>query len=175
MSVVQRYDRRTIVLHWLTAVFVGGLWIVGQTADYLPEDSLIQSIVWSSHVTSGFLLAAILVARVAWRSTSGTALPPADRGVLQILAKTVHVLLYVLLAVTIALGIANAFIRGYDMFHLFHLPQLGDKDWKKPVTEWHGLAANTLLALAVVHAAAGLVHHYVWRDGLLSRMSLSAR
>lgn len=166
-----QYDATTVTLHWLTAVLIAGLWIVGQTADYLPEDSLIQSIVWSSHVTFGFALAAIIVARLAWRSTSGRGLPPADSGSLHLLAKGTHYLLYALILVTMALGIANAFIRGYDMFHLFKLPQLGDKAWKKPVTHWHYLAANSVLIVALIHSGAALVHHYVWRDGLLFRMS----
>jgi len=175
LTPVVRYDRTTIVLHWLTTVLVVGLWIVGQTADYLPEDSLIQNIVWSSHVTTGFALATILIFRIFWRSTAGADLPAADSGALHALAKATHYLLYALLVITISLGIANAFIRGYDLFHLFKLPQLGVKDWKKPVTHWHELAANLVLIVAGFHTAAALVHHYLWRDNLISRMALRAR
>lgn len=164
------YDRTTVVLHWLTALLVAGLWVVGQTADYLPEHSLMQNIVWSSHVAFGFGLAVVIAARIVWRSTSGRGMPAADQGVLHLLAKATHYLLYALLVVTITLGIANAFIRGYDLYHLVALPQLGEKDWKKTVTEWHGLSADAVLILALFHAAAALVHHYVWRDGTLSRM-----
>ena len=35
---------------------------------------------------------------------------------------------------------------------------------------WHELAANTIVILAAIHAAAALVHHYLWRDGVLRRM-----
>ena len=168
----ERYDTTTIVLHWSTAVLVIALWIVGQTADYLPEHSLVQTIVWSSHVTLGFALAAIFLYRLFWRSTLGRIVPAADRNtLLRILAKGTHYLLYAVLGVTITLGIANAFIRGYNLYHLFNLPQVGDKDWKRPVTDWHGLAADAVLIVAIVHAAAALMHHYLWRDGLLHRMS----
>jgi cytochrome b561 len=37
-------------------------------------------------------------------------------------------------------------------------------------TEWHGLAANILLGLATLHAAAALLHHYVMKDTVFSRM-----
>lgn len=164
---IERYDRTTIVLHWLTAILVAGLWVVGQTADFLPEHSLAQNVVWSSHVTFGFALAGIVAYRLVWRATSGAGLPAADSGALHVLAKTTHDLLYALLVVTIALGIANAFIRGYDLFHLVTLPQLGVKDWKKPVTDWHGLAADAVLIVAGFHAAAALIHHYAWRDRLI--------
>ena len=172
----ERYDATTIVLHWATAVLVLSLWTVGQTADYLPEHSLAQMIVWSSHVTFGFALAAISMFRLFWRSTSGRGLAPADRNpALHIFAKGTHYLLYALLGLTITLGVANAFIRGYDMYHLFHLPQIGDKTLKGSVTDWHGLAADAVLIVAAVHASAALVHHYAWHDRLLDRMAWRGR
>ena len=77
-------------------------------------------------------------------------------------------------AAVIGLGIVNAVVRGFSIFGLVSLPQFGDPEWRRPLTEVHGLAANLLLGLAVFHAAAALVHKYVWRDGLLGRMIRSA-
>ena len=51
LAPTMRCDRTNLVLDWLTAVLVACLWVVGQTADYLPENSLIHNIVWSSHVS----------------------------------------------------------------------------------------------------------------------------
>jgi cytochrome b561 len=68
------------------------------------------------------------------------------------------------------LGVVNAFVRGYNLFDLVSLPQLGDRAMRKPITHWHGLAANLLLALAGLHAAAALFHHYIIRDSVLARM-----
>lgn len=167
----RRYDHTTVVLHWLTALLVVSLWIVGQTADWLPEKSLAQVFVWSSHVTAGFLLAGIIAFRLVWRSTAGAGLPAADRGLLHVVAKGTHYLMYALLLVVIALGITNAFVRGYDLYHLVKLPQLGNREWRHQITDWHGLAANLLLIVAGFHAAAALVHHYVWHDRLIARMA----
>ena len=50
------------------------------------------------------------------------------------------------------------------------LPQIGDRAMRKPITHWHGLAANLLLGLVGLHAAAALFHHYILRDGVLGRM-----
>ena len=170
-----RYDRTTVTLHWLTAVLVAVLWILGQTADYFPHGSLAKTGLWSTHVTLGFVLAAALVSRIVWRAGPGVALPAADQGVLHILAKATHYLLYLLLIGVVVLGIVNAFVRGYSMFDLFHLPQVGDPAWRRPITHWHGLVANALLALALFHALAALAHHYLWRDGLLRRMMPAPR
>ena len=166
-----RYDRTTIALHWITAALVVVLWVIGQTADWFPDHGLANTVMWSTHVVLGFGLAAIIVWRLVWRSSGGRGLPPADGGALHVLAKATHYGLYLLLVGVVALGVVNAFLRGYAIYDLFHLPQIGDRAWRRPITEWHGLAANLTLALAGIHAFAALVHHYVWRDGLLRRMS----
>lgn len=163
------YDRTTIALHWVTAASVVVLWIIGQTADWIPHGPA-NTAVWSVHVVLGFGLAAILAWRIGWRFSGGRRLPAADAGMLQAFAKLTHYLLYALLLVVIVLGVVNAFVRGYNLFDLVSLPQVGDRAWRRPITNWHGLAANILLGLALFHAAAALVHHYLWHDGVLKRM-----
>ncbi len=164
------YDRTTIALHWATAGLVTVLWVSGQTADWFPDGGLINTNYWSVHVVGGFVLAVVLGWRLAWRKTGGRRLPPADAGAVHVFAKATHFLLYGLLLTVVALGVINAFVRGYSLFDLVSLPQVGDRTWRRPITEWHGMAANILLGLAFFHAAAALVHHYAWRDGVLRRM-----
>lgn len=165
----ERYDSTTRALHWTTALLVVVLWILGQTSDWFP-DGPINTGMWSSHVVLGFALAGVLAWRVAWRASGGRGLPAADQGALHGLAKSTHYGLYLLLLTVVTLGIVNAFVRGYSIYGLFHLPQVGDRAWRHAITDWHGLAANILLGLAGFHAAAALVHQYVWHDRLLDRM-----
>ena len=169
-DVAVRYDRTTIALHWATAALVAILWISGQTADWFPRGPA-KAAYWSTHVVLGLALATVFAWRIAWRSSAGRALPAADDGPRDVLAKATHYGLYLLLAAVLALGVTNAFVRGYPIYGLFHLPQLGDYGWRRPITQWHGLAANVVLALAGLHASAALFHHYVLRDGLIARMT----
>ncbi|ACK49145.1 cytochrome B561 [Methylocella silvestris BL2] len=162
------YDKTTISLHWASAGLIALLWIGGQTGDWFSGQP--KLIAWSTHVTLGFALTLVLVWRLVWRRSSGRHLPPANSGALQILAQSTHHLLYGLLLIVLALGIVNAFVRGFNLFGVASLPQLGDREWRKPITELHGLAANILLGLAFLHAAAALAHHYLLKDGVLSRM-----
>jgi cytochrome b561 len=169
-NIDSHYDSTTIGLHWTTAFLVVALWIIGQIADLLPK-GVYQTNVWSIHVALGFALAAVLIWRIVWRFTGRRRLPAADSGLLHIFAEASHYALYVLLLATVALGVVNAFVLGYSLFDIASLPQFGDRDLKKPITEWHGLAANLLLVLAFIHAAAALAHHYVLKDGVLMRMA----
>jgi cytochrome b561 len=166
----QRYDSTTIALHWATALLVILLWSSGQLSDLVPKGPL-RTDAWSIHFTLGFALAAVLIWRLVWRVSGGERLAPADSGLLQILAKAAHYGLYLLLVATIALGLVNAFVRGVSLFDLASLPQIGDRALKEPITDWHGLAANLLLGLALIHAAAALAHHYILKDAVLLRMA----
>ena len=102
-------------------------------------------------------------------------MPPADSGALNVVAKGNHYAMHLVLAVVLAFGVTNAFVRGYNLFDLFSLPQIGDRESRRAITASHGLFANILLALAAIHAVAAPIHHYGWRDGLLKRMVPAAR
>ncbi len=164
-----RYDCGTIALHWLTAVLVAGLWLVGTFLEDLVPKGALRAGIWSAHFALGFLLTGLVVAFLVWRRAGGRDLPVEDPGPLHRLAKATHAALYVLLLVIVGLGIANAFVRGVSLGPV-SLPQLGDPEWRRPLTHWHGVAANVLMALALFHAVAALMHHYLWHDAVLRRM-----
>ncbi|MFE1599361.1 cytochrome b [Methylobacterium sp. ID0610] len=164
-----RYDATTIALHWLTAVLVAALWILGQTSDWWPRGPL-RSNLWSLHVLLGFALAVTLATRVIWRIGPGRALPSVHDGVLRLVARATHTGLYLLLLLVVGLGLADALVRGFVLFGVVPLPQLGDRALRGPINHWHELAANAVIAVAGLHAAAGLFHHSVRRDGVLRRM-----
>ena len=46
----------------------------------------------------------------------------------------------------------------------------GDRALVHQIGDWHALAANALLIVAGVHAAAALFHHYILHDETLRRM-----
>lgn len=164
-----RYDPITISLHWLTALMIVALWIIGQIGDYFPKGPW-QTNVWSIHVALGFALVTVLGWRIVWRFFGRRRLPFPYPGLTHVLAAGSHALLYVLLTTVVTLGVVNAFVRGFNLFDAFALPQFGDREMRKPITYWHGLAANVLLFFAFAHAGAALFHHYVLKDTVLLRM-----
>jgi len=166
-----RYDRATILFHWLTAALIALLWMIGETIDWFPRGTPRIS-VRSSHILLGALLLCVAVARILWRLNHGARLPAAQPGWEGVAAKVTHNALYVLLVATVLLGALNVWVRGDKFFGLFAFPKLmaGGDGLKSTVEELHSLSANILGGLACLHALAALAHHFVKRDGVLRRM-----
>lgn len=166
-----RYDGVSILLHWLTAALVATLWALGQTIDFFPKGAP-KIDARSVHITLGATLAVVLIARILWRASAGRRLPLANRGWLGAAARVVHYGLYLLVGVTVTLGIFNAWQRGDVLFNVYTIPQLipGDLGLKRTIEKLHGDFADIVLIIAGLHAAAALAHHYLLRDRVLRRM-----
>jgi cytochrome b561 len=165
------YDDRSIRLHWLTAVIVALLWGIAELIDFFPRGPP-KIAVRSVHIVLGLLLVAVTVRRLIWRSSSGRMLPPAPGGLWSRAAKPGHAALYAVLVVVLLLGILNAWARGDSIFSLFSIPRLLPvlPSLKPAVGRLHKVGANALMLLVLLHALAGLFHHYVLHDTVLQRM-----
>jgi cytochrome b561 len=166
-----RYDPTTMFFHWATALLVVTQWLGAQTIDWFPRGPL-RVDARSMHITLGLLLTALLVGRVAWRLTRGRRLPLADEGALNVVAKGTHWGLYALLAAMVLAGMFLTWTRGDSIFNLFSIPAYdpGNRALPHQVQEVHATIGWVILALAGLHAAAALVHRYMWHDGVLGRM-----
>jgi cytochrome b561 len=166
-----RYDGTTMLFHWLTALLVAGQWLGAQTIDWFPKGPL-RVDVRSLHITFGTVLACLLVARLVWRVTGGRRLRAADPGPLQVLARATHWGLYALLLAMVSVGMFLAWARGDSLFNLVRIPAYapGDHDFADRVQDIHATIGWMIVGLAGFHAAAALVHRYVWRDTILARM-----
>jgi cytochrome b561 len=166
-----RHDPVTVALHWVTAALVAALWTIGQTVDFFPNGPL-RIDYRSIHILLGAILAVVVLTRLAWRLVPRVDLPPIDRGLLLVIARATHWALYVLLVVTVVLGVPYAWARGDSIFNIIRIPQMvpGDRALVHQIGDWHALAANALLIVAGVHAAAALFHHYILHDETLRRM-----
>ncbi|MGE7136914.1 cytochrome b [Luteibacter sp. NPDC031894] len=168
-STPERYDRPTIVMHWLMTLLVIVQWTIGRTTGLLPRGPLRVDI-WSVHVLLGVSIALVLVARIVWRLRRGRRLPGVGTALERAAASIVHIGLYVVLAVVVVLGFANTYVHGFPLFNVLTLPGKQDLATILRVNNWHGFAANVLAVLILLHTVAALFHHYVRRDGVLRRM-----
>ncbi|MGY6273746.1 cytochrome b [Achromobacter denitrificans] len=172
------YDRATIVFHWLTALLVVGLFALAETWSFLPRGTPTRRLLQSLHISFGLAFAAVFVLRAVWRLSAGRRLPPAAGGWLRVASTGMHGLLYALMAVQIVLGFLFRWAQGepFAFFGLFDVPTLIhiDRERRHDIGGLHETVAWAIIVLALLHALAGLFHHYFLRDGVLRRM-LSSR
>lgn len=163
-----------MALHWATAVLVLALFGTAMAWSYAPRDWGLR---WLSgiHVSLGIALALIVAGRLAWRLTIGRRLPHAPGSSLtHLVAKLVHLALYGLLILQIALGFGLEWFGGeaLSFFGLFSLPSpfVENRDLSRMLEQVHNIVAWSMMLLVGGHAVAALAHHYVLKDGVLKRM-----
>lgn len=168
------YDRCTVWLHWLTALLLIGLWIGAHLIDSFPKGSARVN-VRSLHISAGVILLGLTIFRIYWRLARGKQFVT-EAGFTSTVSKWVHYLLYALVLVTLALGVANAWIRGDEIFGFFHIPKFGTYNddvrnvLKNEIFRWHETAANSVLIVGITHGVVGLWHGLVLKDRVLQRM-----
>ena len=167
------YDGVAIALHWTTAVLVFVLFglAIGWDSFSKPTQESLQRL----HVSLGVLLAAVIVARLAWRWMPAHQVGSIEAGWVKLASKGTHYLLYVLLVAQVALGFLFRWAQGHPagFFGLFAIPgpfgQLG-RPMRHQIHSLHEWIGWAIVIIAVLHALAALYHHYVLKDRVLRRM-----
>lgn len=173
-AAVVRHDPVTILLHWMTAFLVLAQFASAHVWDFLEKGTAWRIDLIMTHLAFGLLLAATVVVRVVWQVLKRDRLPSAVAGLQHLAAKAVHLLLYCLLVAQVLLGFLFSWSTGKPLpfFNLFSIPVpiMIDPSLRHTLAEMHNDCAWILIAVVGLHAAAGLMHHYVLRDGVLLRM-----
>ena len=171
----QRYGLMAIGLHWLVAITVFGMFILG-----LWMTSLTLFHPWyerapALHKGIGLLLFAVMVVRLAWRLSNPRPEALATHSRFErTAASLVHGLLYLLLFAVMIAGylISTADGRPIEIFGLVSISATltSIPDQEDVAGTIHLVLAIILIVLALLHAGAALKHHFVDRDNTLRRM-----
>lgn len=169
------YGLAAILLHWLTALAVAGLFGLGLwMVDLTYYDAWYRTAPWV-HKSVGVLVFAMLAMRISWRILNPPPLPlPTLSRIERKLSAAVHALLYLLLLGVTVSGylISTADGQPVSVFGLVSLPATlahlpGQAEAAGDI---HLILAVTLVGFACLHGLAALKHHFVDRDGTLLRM-----
>ena len=169
------YGLVTVIIHWLTAITVIGLFVVGLwMVDLTYYDDWYQRAPYL-HKSVGVLLFLLTVFRLLWRWKNIKPSHLQSHSQLEIkMASLAHAAIYLLLFMIMLSGylISTADGRAVEVFGLFEVPAIiygydGQEDAAGVV---HLVLAISLIALVSVHALAALKHHFVDKDFTLKRM-----
>lgn len=168
----ERYNHVARALHWIIALLV-----IGNIAGGLLHDALEDTInLIPIHKSVGMTVLALTLVRIAWRFTWRAPAHPAGMGALEVLAaRATHLVFYALMLAMPLSGWIMASAGKYPLnwFGLIDLPKLAVTRADPAYLigrEAHELLGWLFAALAVLHIAAALRHHFFLRDGVLKRM-----
>lgn len=169
-SSTSRYGSIAILFHWVSAIIIVALLILGFRATATGDPALKAGIL-RLHVPLGGLILVLTVLRLFWRMADRK---PQDVGGMPawqaVTARVLHAFIYVTIIVMGVSGVAMIALSGAAPI-LFEgssapLPNFWDYAPRIP----HGIGAFVLLALIAVHVAAAMYHQLIKRDRLLARM-----
>ena len=174
-NTLARYGLVSILLHWLVALAVFGLFALGYWMVGLSYYDPWRQEAPDLHKSIGLVLFATMLLRVLWRLANPAPAALASHGALTRLAsKLGHGLLYLGLFAVMISGylISTADGRGIEVFGLFTVPATltGIPDQEDVAGDIHRFLAWGLVIFAVVHGLAALKHHFIDRDSTLLRM-----
>lgn len=169
-----RYTRTAIALHWLMAALLLAVLALGFYMHDLPlSPHKLQLYAW--HKWAGVSAFVLVLVRLGWRASHRPpALPAGMAAAQRALAQTGHAALYLLMLAIPLSGWLMSSAKGVQTvyFGVLPLPDLlaRDKLLGEQLQTLH-LALNWIfIALASGHLGAALKHHWLDRDGLLTRM-----
>ncbi|MGR5063030.1 cytochrome b [Photobacterium sp. DNB22_13_2] len=167
------YDGLSILIHWLTAITVIGLFAAGLWMVDLNYYSQWYKPVPHWHKSVGICLAALTLFRLVWKHIK---MQPSIEGEAWEIAaaKMAHALIYILLIGIFTSGylISTADGRAIEVFDWFAVPALGElfPNQADIAGEVHYYLAFTLIGLTSLHALAALKHHFINKDNTLKKM-----
>jgi len=177
-----RYTSVAIFLHWIMALGILGLLIVGLTMTHATLPLMRKFHLYQLHKSIGITILLAAFVRLAWRLTHRPPPLPAHMTTNErSAAEGGHALLYILLFGLPLTGwaLVSASVRNvptllYGHIHWPHLPFLSSLPNKAPVEavleQAHRYGAWFLITVVLGHAGAALRHHFVQRDEVLRRM-----
>ena len=172
-TVVQRYAKMSIILHWLMLVLFIGVYACIEIKGLLPRGDALRGFFLGTHAVLGMAIFALVWVRLLGRLKASPPILPKPPAWQTLLAHITHLALYGLMIATpllawLMLSAAGKPIPFYDF--VLPSPIALDPDMAKQFKNWHEWVGNAGYWLIGLHACAGLFHHYWVGDNTMVRM-----
>lgn len=170
----RRYSIGAMIFHWVIAALVIMNWQIVERAHDL--EGALRGEVMGYHKAWGIIILVLTLGRLAWRWTHPVPPLPADLKAWEAaLARTVHVIFYVLL-IGLPLGgwLANSLYGNpVNIFGLFEVPALPvsqNEELGRSIFDAHATGGSIFIYLIALHVLGALKHTFFDRNGGVFRM-----
>ena len=162
----------TRLIHWVTMLLVVGQLALGNRIEEMAP-GLANLWLYGLHKTLGFLILALILARIIWNMASPPPKPLGQRNAAFWAARAAHWAFYVLLIAIPLTGWAGSSATGIDVMiadrwtvpPLVEASEFGEAMWFR----WHDTLTKLLIALIILHML-GALKREMEGDGTLTRM-----
>lgn len=169
-----RYGAVAQAFHWLTAIVVLVAFIFGPGGSEQRVYSHARDFDRQLHETLGLCVLALVVLRLLWRMMAKRPDPPDVARWMDVSAKVVQGVLYLLLFALPLTAITGAWLEGHPLTLLSGIeiaPLFGPAHGVgETIAEIHTWLGDAIMWVAGLHALAALFHHFFLRDGVLVSM-----
>ena len=192
-----RYTKTAILLHWLIALGIFGMFALGWFMADIPKEAAKQTVFdifdlgvfhwtvpeaisprsfyFNVHKSFGLTILALIFVRVVWRITHK---PPAILTSYKVwerkLATGAHHLLYLLMVILPVSGVIMATYSKYGIkwFGIDFIKGLDNNPMRLIFKDTHEIIGLIMVSVLVLHIAGALKHQFIDKDDTLKRMSL---
>ncbi|MFC3192763.1 cytochrome b [Marinicella sediminis] len=169
-----RYNRTLMAMHWLMLLLLAAVYLCIELRELYPKGSDPRNALKAWHFMLGLCVWLLVIIRlvIRWRSV----IPPVKPSppVWQsMVSKLVHMMLYLFMLGMPIVGLLVVNYEGHAVsFFGLELPVLvaENSHMAETLEDWHETAGEAAYWLIGLHAAAALMHHYVFKDNTLKRM-----
>lgn len=166
------YSGLQIAIHWLVVVLIVAAYCAMEFRGFAPRSY--RPYFNIVHVSCGISILLLMIARLLVRVTSPTpAIVPKPSAMMTGLAHLGHLVIYLLFIILPVLGLMMMYNRGgpWIAFGIVmpHAPE-SNFDLVDTLKTYHVLLAKLGYFIIGLHAAAALLHHYIFKDNTLRRM-----
>jgi cytochrome b561 len=192
-----RYTKTAVILHWLIALGIFGMFALGWFMADIPKEAPKQTLFdifdlgifhWTTaeevsprsfyfnlHKSFGVTILALIILRVLWRiGHKPPAILTSYKAWERKLATGAHHLLYLLMLALPVSGVIMAVYSKYGIkwFGMDFIKGLDNNDMREIFKEAHEIIGLIMVAILVLHILGALKHKFIDKDDTLKRMSL---
>lgn len=174
MEKPKRYHPLLIALHWILALLIIFMLLVGLLSLKWMPNNPAKLMPLGFHMATGTLILALMLIRIVVRvMTKKPEEATAGKRFLDLIGKITHYALYVFAILMAVSGIGISAQAGLApiVFGASGAP-LPEDFFVYPARYGHGYIAIILIVLILMHVGAALYHQFFRKDRLLSRMGI---